>query len=72
MQGAALIEYLNRINHGQCLDIEEKKNKLIDERVKKMIKSIFKLEALNIQNLPYDQQIKILKYLKSQGGISLR
>lgn len=71
-QKDTFIEYINMPNSDKCLEFEEKKNRILDEDVRKLIKKQFKIEVPAIQNLSNEKQVNILKYLKNQDGISMR
>ncbi|WP_202906790.1 transposase [Abyssisolibacter fermentans] len=71
-QKAVFIKYINTRNKDKCLEIEEKVNKLIDEKIIKMIRGKFEVEPFEIKNLPIENQMEILKYLKKQEAITLR
>ncbi len=71
-QKEVFIEFINTSNNDRCLEIEEKKNRKTDEEARTLIRKKFKMEAYGIQNLSYEKQINILKYLKNQNDISIR
>lgn len=68
----SLIEYLNKENDDECMDICEKR-RLTDDDARKIIKEHCKVaHAIDIQNFELNKRNEYIKSLKERYGLSIR
>ncbi len=65
-------KYSRELNADSCLELEENKVVISDDRLREAIKLLFGIEAIRIGNEPKERQDLIFKKLKHLNGVSIR
>ena len=63
-------KYMSEFTNDTCLELKEASVKISDEDLLHIIAKEFKINAISIQNLDLETQVKILRYLKALKGTS--
>ncbi|MEL7567512.1 MAG: transposase [Dehalobacterium sp.] len=66
------IKFMNELNEDKCLEIEERKPRITDDQLKKMIERKYSIKSVMIQNEPKETKKKILKEILKIEGVSTR
>jgi putative transposase len=61
-------QFMNETNEDRCLELKEASIRKSDQELLNEIKKEFQIEAIKIQNLQKEDQIRILRCLKEQKG----
>jgi len=59
-------------NEDQCLDIDPKRKTFSDNEIRQLVLDKYNVELAKLHSMEPGTQTEILKYLKGQGGASLR